>query len=70
MSNVPIGYVVLAKRPARNSDGFRLEPVGAVHETIEPCENHQAYCSGMSARDYPNDPVEYVIGVVDKLIVG
>lgn len=61
-----IGYQVLAKRPMRHDQKlFDYESAGGVWPTIEPVENHQAYCQ-MSAADNPEryGTVEYVVAEI------
>lgn len=59
-----IGYVTLAKRPARGTQGgYDYQPAGSVWPEREPVENHLAYCQ-MSAEADPEryGDVEYVMG--------
>lgn len=58
-----LGYIVLAKRPdIRNEGAFTHDVVSSVWPTVEPCENHQAYCQ-LKAEAEPEryGDVEYVI---------
>jgi hypothetical protein len=59
-----LGYVVLAKRPDRRGEGeFTYETAGGVWPTIEPVENHLAYCQMSAEADRTRyGDVEYVIG--------
>lgn len=63
----PVGYMVAAKRPERNGDGYRYESVGGIY-TLEAAENHQAYCE-LSAEENPKryGDVEYVITAVAEV---
>lgn len=66
MNDSTIGYVVLAKRPDIHRPGqFDYQPAGSVWPTIEPCENHQAYCQCKAEADPDHyGDVEYVIGAI------
>jgi hypothetical protein len=66
---VPVGFVVLAKRPDRHEkDAFRYEVAGSIWPTREPVENHQAYCEGTAAADPERyRGVEYVTGEVREV---
>ena len=68
--NLPVGYVVLAKRPDTRRPGeFDYQPAGSVWPTIEGPLNHQAYCQYKAEADpdrYGN--VEYVIGAIQIVL--
>lgn len=59
-----IGFVVLAKRADIHRPGeFDYQSAGSVWPTVDPCENHQAYCQGTAEADRERyGDVEYIIG--------